>query len=154
TDRVINLAGLTGGGGLTQSGTGLLKFTSDFTATGAGIKTLTLGGSTSGTGENDGKNVDNNSGNKTSLVKSGTGKWTLAGANTYSGGTTVNGGTLTVNSNAGTGSVTVAAGGTLNGTGSVSGVILVSGALSGSLTIGGDATINSGGTATASAFNG
>jgi len=154
TDRVINLAGLTGGGALSQSGTGLLKFTSDFTATGAGIKTLTLQGSTSGTGEIDGKIVDNSSGNKTSVVKSGTGKWTLAGANTYSGGTTVNGGTLTVNSSTGTGAVTVAAGGTLNGTGTISGAIVVSGTLSGSLTIGGDATINSGGTATASAFNG
>ena len=34
TDRVINLAGSTGGAVITQAGTGLLKFTSDFTATG------------------------------------------------------------------------------------------------------------------------
>lgn len=60
TDRVINLAGTTGGGGLTQSGvSGLLKFTSDFTATGNGGKTLTLQGATAGTGEISGAIVNN-----------------------------------------------------------------------------------------------
>ena len=50
-DRVIDLVGTTGGAILNQSGTGLLKFTSPFAATGLGSKTLTLQGSTVGTGE-------------------------------------------------------------------------------------------------------
>lgn len=94
TDRVINLAGATTGATLDQSGTGLLKFTSAFTATGAGVKTLTLQGSTAGTGEISGAVV--NSSSATALTKAGTGTWTLSGTNTYTGNTTVNatGGTL------------------------------------------------------------
>src|SRR4029077_16656429 len=65
TDRVINLAGTTGGVTIDQSGTGLLKFTSALTATGAGSKTLTLQGSTAGTGEIAGAIVDNSGTNKT-----------------------------------------------------------------------------------------
>src|SRR5262249_8763577 len=38
TNRVVNLAGITGGGTLDSSGTGTVTLTSDFTATGAGIK--------------------------------------------------------------------------------------------------------------------
>jgi len=94
TDRVINLAGTTGGATLNQSGTGLLKFTSDFTATGAGAKTLTLTGSTAGTGEIAGAIV--NSSSATSLTKSGTGTWTLSGANTYTGTTSISNGTLSL----------------------------------------------------------
>ena len=96
TDRVINLAGTTGGGTIEQAGTGLLKFTSSFTATGGGIKTLTLTGSTAGTGEIAGAIVDNSPTNKTSLTKDGTGAWTLSGANSYTGTTTVNAGKLTI----------------------------------------------------------
>ncbi len=94
TDRVINLAGTTGGATIDQSGTGLLDFTSNLTATGVGSKTLTLQGSTSGTGEIDGAIVNNSTTNKTSLVKAGTGTWTLAASNTYSGTTAVNAGAL------------------------------------------------------------
>jgi autotransporter-associated beta strand protein len=60
TNRVINLNGTAGGATLTQSATsGLLKFTSAFTATGIGSKTLTLNGSTAGTGEIAGAIVNN-----------------------------------------------------------------------------------------------
>jgi autotransporter-associated beta strand protein len=59
TDRVINLSGTTGGATLNQSGSGALKFTSDFTATGIGGKTLTLTGSTAGTGEIAGAIINN-----------------------------------------------------------------------------------------------
>jgi autotransporter-associated beta strand protein len=99
TDRVLSLAGTTGGGVIDQSGTGLLKFTSATTSTGAGTKTLTLTGSTAGTGEIAGAIVDNLTGtNNTALQKSGTGTWVLSAASTYSGGTTVNDGTLTLGS--------------------------------------------------------
>lgn len=95
SDRVINLSGTTGGATVDQSGaSGNLKFTSDLTATGAGSKTLTLQGSTGGTGEIGGAIVDNSSSNKTSLTKAGSGNWTLAGANSYTSVTKVNGGTL------------------------------------------------------------
>ena len=98
TDRVINLAGTTGGATLDQSGTGLLKFTSAFTATGAGIKVLTLQGSTAGTGEIGGAIIDNSVTNTTTVTKTGTGTWTLSGTNTYTGATNVNGGTLALGS--------------------------------------------------------
>ncbi len=95
TDRVINIAGTSGGGGIiTQSGTGLLRFTSAFTATGSGTKALTLQGATAGTGEIAGPIV--NGGATVSLTKAGTGMWTLSAANTYTGGTTVSAGTLRV----------------------------------------------------------
>lgn len=67
TDRVINLAGTTGGATITQSGTGLLKFGSANTTTGIGSKTLTLSGSTAGTGEIGGAIVDNSTTGSTSL---------------------------------------------------------------------------------------
>jgi autotransporter-associated beta strand protein len=95
SDRIINLSGTTAGGTIEQAGaSGLLKFTSDFTATGNGAKTLTLTGSTAGTGEVSGKIV--NSTGTTSLAKSGTGTWMLSGVNTYSGRTTITGGMLEV----------------------------------------------------------
>jgi len=115
TNRAINLAGTTGGATIDQSGPpGTLTFTSDFTATGSGAKTLTLQGSTSGTGVISGKIVDS-TGGATSLTKAGTGTWTLSGANTYTGTTTVSAGTLAYGANdvIATGAVTVS-GGTLS----------------------------------------
>jgi autotransporter-associated beta strand protein len=94
TDRVINLAGTTGGGVLDQSGTDFLTYTGSVTATGAGAKTLTLQGSTTGTGAISGVISNNSLLNTTALLKQGTGTWTLSGANTYSGGTTLAAGTL------------------------------------------------------------
>jgi fibronectin-binding autotransporter adhesin len=93
TDRVINLSGATNGGIIDQSGTGLLKFTSNLTAI-AGAKTLTLQGSTGGTGEFAG-NLGNGLG-VVSVRKAGTGKWTLSGANSYTGVTNITNGTLAV----------------------------------------------------------
>ena len=59
------------------------------------------------------------------VVKGGTGTWSLNGLNTYSGITTVTAGTLLVNGAIGTNSVTVS-GGTLGGTGVIGGSVLVS----------------------------
>jgi autotransporter-associated beta strand protein len=79
TDRVINLAGTTGGGVLDQSGTGALVFTGSVTATGAGSKILTLQGSTAGTGEILGVISNNGPTHTTAVAKRGTGTWTLSG---------------------------------------------------------------------------
>ncbi|MFA4945835.1 MAG: autotransporter-associated beta strand repeat-containing protein, partial [Lentisphaeria bacterium] len=98
TDRVLNLSG---GGQYTatldQSGTGLLKFTSDMTFAGAsGSKILILQGNTAGTGEFAGAIGNKDANNLTVVRKAGTGTWTLSGANTYTGTTSVNGGILSV----------------------------------------------------------
>jgi autotransporter-associated beta strand protein len=109
TDRIINLAGTTGGATLQADGTGALVFTSAFTASGAGSKTLTLQGSNTGLNTIGGAVVDNSAANKTSVVKAQAGTWVLGGVNTYTGGTTVNGGTLAVSGSI-AGSVTVSGG--------------------------------------------
>jgi fibronectin-binding autotransporter adhesin len=115
-DRVINLGGTTGGATIDQSGAGLLKFTSNLTATGGGSKTLTLQGSTTGTGEISGNIV--NSSSATGITKAGSGKWTLSSAtSTYTGSINVAGGTLnmsgTTGANTGNGNFRV---GTVAGT--------------------------------------
>ena len=118
TDRNLDLPGLTGGAIISQSGAGLLKFTGTFTASGAGIKTLTLAGSAAGTGEMATAIVDNSVTNTTALTKSGTGTWALTAANTYTGATTVSGGTLDLGGGTASGSLMSAsltlAGGTLS----------------------------------------
>jgi fibronectin-binding autotransporter adhesin len=89
----------------------------------------------------------------TSLIKEGSGEWTLTGTNTYSGTTTVNEGTLLVNGNQGaaTGAVTVGVNGALGGTGIIGGAVTVNsggalapGAGTGTLTISNNLTLSSG----------
>ncbi len=151
TDRVINLAGTTGGATLDQSGTGLLKFSSNFTATGAGIKTLTLQGSTTGTGEISGQIV--NGSGTTSVAKSGTGTWTISGTNNYTGTTTASNGTLSLTgsltgsnvSTSGTGILDQSAAGAIAGAGATfaHGGTLTS-TLAGTNSYGGTTTITAG----------
>jgi autotransporter-associated beta strand protein len=172
SDRVINLVGASAGSTISQSGTGLEKFTSAFTVTGISNPAcvLTLTGSTTGTGEIANTIPDGPSGlgYYTSVLKTGTGTWTLSGANTYSGTTTISNGTLLVTGALGTNSV-MAAGGTLGGTGTIGGsVIYNSGAnanlyktagspdspltISGNLTLNGNTVnVDLGGTTTLSA---
>ncbi len=98
TDRIISLIGTTTGGFIEQAGlSGLLKFTANFATPGAGVKVLTLQGSTLGTGEISGVISDASANvNTTGVTKAGTGTWTLSGANTYTGPTIVNGGALII----------------------------------------------------------
>ncbi len=96
TDRVISLSATTTQQSfLEQSGpSGKLIFSSSFTATGAGPKTLTLTGSTAGIGEIGGLIPDSGPTNKTNLLKQGTGTWILNNENGYTGTTTIQEGTL------------------------------------------------------------
>ena len=152
SDKVINLAGTTGGATITQSGaSGNLKFTSNLTAGGVGAKTLTLAGSAAGTGEIAGNIVDSSSG-ATSLIKSGTGAWTLSGANSYTGTTAISGGTLNINSAGalGSGAFTISGGTTLNNT---SGAAITSPTNNPAVTIGGDFTFGASGSTSLNNLN-
>jgi len=93
TNRRISLYGATGGGVVDQSGTGLLKFTTATIGETDGNKTLTLKGSTAGTGEFSAA-IPNPATGAVSITKSGTGLWTFSAANTYTGTTTISAGTI------------------------------------------------------------
>lgn len=129
TDRIIDANGTSGNAIIDQSGSGLLKFTSNLTATatGTGNRLLVLQGSTSGAGELAG-GIVNSSNGTTGLQKTGTGKWTLSGSSSYTGPTTVDGGTLELGAggaiNAGS-SVAVNNNGILAGVGTVNGTLTV-----------------------------
>ena len=97
TNRVIRLnATDLSGATLDQSGSGLLKFTTNLSqdATAAGIRTLTLQGSTAGAGEFAGAIANAGASAFTAVSKAGSGSWTLSGANTFTGGVTISAGTL------------------------------------------------------------
>ncbi len=96
SDRVINLAGGTGGATIQMDGTGPLVLTSSFTVSSNGAKTLTLQGSSTATNTIMGV-IPNSGSGATILSKAGTGTWVLTGTNTYTGGTTNGAGTLIVN---------------------------------------------------------
>jgi autotransporter-associated beta strand protein len=103
TSKVINLAGTTGGAVILANQTGTspgVVFNSDFTASGAGDKTLTLGGTNIGANTINGAIVDNGGTNNTFLSKVDAGRWILAGENTYTGTTTISNGTLQLQANA------------------------------------------------------
>lgn len=85
SDKVINLSAANAGAILDQSGaTGNLKFTSAITSTVVGAKTITLQGSTSGTGEI-ASNIAENGNGVLGLTKDGSGTWTLSGTNSFTG---------------------------------------------------------------------
>jgi len=90
SDRLVELHG---GGAIEQGGSGHLLFTRATGAT-SGSKTLILQGSTAGTGEFSG-GIMNDQGT-VSLIKRGSGAWTISGASSYSGATAVENGTLTL----------------------------------------------------------
>jgi autotransporter-associated beta strand protein len=141
TDKIINLSGtnatgqtVSGGATLDQSGSGNLKFTSAMTSTGGtGAKKIYLTGSTLGTGEFAGA-ISDLGGNANSLLKTGTGQWSLSGANTYTGVTEVREGTLRISSGGSiTSATTISNNATFN---------IASGATAGSLLSSGTAIVN------------
>ena len=102
SDRVIDLAGTTGGvtlDAITANGAGAVTFTGGITASGAGSKTLTLTGTNTDFNTIGGPIVDNNTGGGfiTTILKNGAGTWVLTGNNTgATGTTTATAGTLIV----------------------------------------------------------
>ncbi len=116
-----------------------------------GNGTVDLGGAALTVGGNNGSTTYSGviSGSGGSLVKTGTGTFTVSGANLFTGGTTVSQGTLLLNGSLASG-VTVDSGGTFGGTGTVTGDLINSGTVApgtvGSpLTINGNFTQNAGG---------
>ncbi len=121
TDRVLNF-GFNGTASqtLSASGSGLLKFTSAMTANTLTTQSGALVLSGTGMGEiTQALPALPTNG----LTKSGTGTWTLSGANTYTGPTSVTAGKLFINGDqaSATGNVTLSANATLGGTGTIGG---------------------------------
>ncbi len=94
TNKVIDLYGVGGTASIYNTGGGTLKFTSNFTASGAAAHQLNVDGTAGGTVEIAGAIVDNSVANTTSIKKGGNGMLVLSGTNTYTGVTNVNQGTL------------------------------------------------------------
>lgn len=113
TSKVVNLSGTTGGARIfaNQSGSAPVVFNANFTASGAGSKTLILGGSSTAANLVAGAIVNNSSSNTTAVRKDGVGTWVLAGANTYTGATSLTEGVLRLRANAATSTVLPAAAG-------------------------------------------
>jgi fibronectin-binding autotransporter adhesin len=103
TGKVFNLSGSTGGATILANQTGTspgVVLNADFTATGGGSKTLTLGGANAGANTINGTIVNNSGTNLTSVTKIDSGRWILAGENTYTGSTTIANGILQIKANA------------------------------------------------------
>ncbi|NBY35854.1 MAG: hypothetical protein EBQ59_00120, partial [Verrucomicrobia bacterium] len=100
SDRVIDLAGTTGGATIDASGSGALTLSSAVTATGAGAKSLTFTGTggTTGTPNVISSGISDGPSAVISLIKTGTGVWRLDAASSYTGTTTIQNGTLLLGS--------------------------------------------------------
>ncbi len=122
-----------GGGSFVNNGTGAVTWTGAQTLLSQPstlTRTFGLGGSNAG--DNDWQSaIKNNTGGLVAFTKTGTGKWILSGANTYTGATSVQQGVLLVDGSTAAGSaVTVSSAAVFGGDGTVSGnLTLSSGAL-------------------------
>ncbi len=156
TNREITHAN-SGNNTINSTGAGTVSFTAaNLLYTGAAsARSLTLGGTNAG--DNTFASAIGDSGtltNITSVIKSGSGRWVLAGSNTYSGSTSVDVGTLAVGGASAlgntTGATTVAAGAVLDLNGQALGAESVT--ISGSGISSGGAVVNS--SATSASFAG
>jgi fibronectin-binding autotransporter adhesin len=89
----------TGGGNITNNGSGALTWSGTFTAAGAagtGNKNFVLSGTNTGNNTLSVDVTDGSGGAVVGLVKDGTGRWIISGTNTYGNPTTVREGTLVV----------------------------------------------------------
>jgi len=87
-----------GGGVIEQAGTGVLEFSGNVSSATTTVKTITLTGSTAGTGKLSGVIGTTNA--AINVVKNGSNTWEISNTgNLYTGATTVNAGTLTVTGN-------------------------------------------------------
>ena len=156
SNRALVLASTsTGGGTITNNGSGSLIFTGSFSNAGSAAKTFTLSGTSTAANEIQAALVDS-TGGALSIIKTGTGAWTLSGASTFTGTLSVNQGTLTLNSLADTGVNSAAGAGSTINLGSsttVAGVLIYTGsgastnrAINLAATTTGAATLNSSGT--------
>lgn len=144
TDRVLNFVyNATQNRGVEASGTGLIKFVSPVLSSGGTGAGGNIALSGTGLGEIAGVIPKNLTGSTTSgVVKTGTGTWTLSGANAYIGATTVSLGTIIARSDqalgtTSTANVSIAAGVSATGLNYVA-------ATDTALNIGGTLTINGG----------
>ncbi len=156
TNRALVLASAsTGGGTITNNGSGALIFTGTFSNVGTAAKTFTLSGTNTAANEFQAALTDSTGGTLT-FVKTGLGSWTLSGTSTFTGALSINQGTLTLTSLGDTGVSTAAgAGSTINiGSGTnVAGTLVYTGsgastnrAINLAATTNGGATLNSSGT--------
>jgi autotransporter-associated beta strand protein len=91
TARVVNLAGISGGGTIESNGTGAIVFSQNLTVNGSVAKTFTLAGSNTNT-----NSIASIPASPVSLVKSGAGTWRLGSGSYYTGETTIKNGTVIV----------------------------------------------------------
>lgn len=129
TNRVLNLTNSDVAAEITavsavleNNGTGTVKFTAPFTVGGSNPVGRVFKLTGTNTGANEIAGVSEISvANASSLVKEGTGTWTVTGASTYTGGTTITGGRLLVSNTTGSatglGPVNASAGTTIGGSG-------------------------------------
>ncbi len=99
TSKVITLAGTTGGGSILANQTGAsagVLILSDILVSGAGAKSLTLGGRNSADNTIAGVIADSGGINITLLRKTDAGTWMLTGANTFTGPTQISNGVLKI----------------------------------------------------------
>lgn len=129
TDRLFTIN--TNGATIDASGSGggTLRFTNAgalSSGTGSAARSLVLTGSNGGENLLAGILSNNASPAVVSLVKNGTGRWILTGANTYTGATNLNGGILEINGSQGaaTGAIAIADGATLGGTGTTGATVV------------------------------
>ncbi len=118
TDRVVNLGGTTGGGTLDASGSGALVFTSAFTATGAGAKTLTLTGNNTADNRIGGAIVNNTNNTLTTAASTASTTLVLASVDGLTVGNAISGAGITAGTtisaiNTGTKTVTLSAAATV-----------------------------------------